>query len=84
MPFAIEVFEALMAIDCRTAALTVSATEFDVTPLCAAVIFVVPVPAAVIKPEASTVATDEFDDDQVTELERFCELPSLKVPVAVN
>lgn len=43
-----------------------------------------PVPAAVARPEAFTVATDEFDDDQVTELVRFCELPSLKVPVAVN
>jgi hypothetical protein len=84
LPFAIEVFAVLMAIDCRTAAVTLSATEFEVTPFCAALIFVVPVPAAVAKPEALMVATEEFDDDQVTELVRFCELPSLKVPDAVN
>lgn len=71
-------------MDCRTAAVTLSATEFEVTPLCVALIFVVPVPAAVARPEAFTVATEEFDDDQATELVRVCELPSLKVPVAVN
>ena len=84
LPFAIEVFGALMAIDCRTAAVTVRATEFDVTPLCAALIFVVPVPAAVAKPELFMTATDEIDEDQVTELVKFCELPSLNVPDAVN
>jgi hypothetical protein len=73
-----------MAIDCRTAAVTLSTTEFEVTPLCAALIFVVPVPPAVARPEALIVAMEEFDDDQVAELVRFCELPSLNVPVAVN
>ena len=58
--------------------------EFDVTPPCAALMFVVPAPAAVAKPDALTVATTEFEDDQVTEFVRFCVLPSLHVPVAVN
>ena len=53
-------------------------------PLCAALIVVVPVPAPVAKPDALTVATAEFEDNQVTEFVRFCVLPSLKVPVAVN
>lgn len=53
-------------------------------PLCAAPIVVVPVPAPVARPDALTVAIVEFDDDQVTEFVRFCVLPSLNVPVAVN
>ena len=53
-------------------------------PPCAALILVVPVPAPVAKPDAFTVATAEFEDDQVAELVRFSVLPSLKVPVAVN
>jgi hypothetical protein len=84
LPFAIEVFAALMAIDWSTAAVTVSIREFDVIPPCAALILVVPVPAPVARPEALTVATAEFEEDQVTEFVRFCVLPSLNVPVAVN
>ena len=74
----------MMAIDCRTAAVTVSVIEFEVTPPCAALMFVVPAPAPVAKPDALSDTTAEFDDDQVTEFVRFCVLPSLKVPVAVN
>ena len=84
VPFAIDVLAALMAIDCRTAAVTVSVIEFEVTPLCVALMFVVPAPAPIAKAEALTVATAELEEDQVTELVRFCVLPSLKVPVAVN
>ena len=59
-------------------------TVFEVTPPCAALMFVVPAPTPVAKPDALTVAAAEFDEDHVTELVRFCVLPSLKVPVAVN
>ena len=53
-------------------------------PLCVALMLVVPVLPPVAKPDALTVATAEFEDDQVTEFVRFCVLPSLKVSVAVN
>jgi len=78
------VLGALIVMDWRTAAVTVRMIEFDVIPPCVALIFVVPVPAPVAKPVAPTVATAEFEEDQVTELVRFCVLPSLNVPVAVN
>ena len=84
MPFAIDVLAALIVIDCRTAAVTVRMIEFDEIPPCAALILVVPVPVPVATPDALTVATAEFEDDHVTEFVRFCVLPSLNVPVAVN
>ena len=58
--------------------------EFDVIPPCAALIVPVPVPAPVAKPDALIAATAEFDEDHVTEFVRFCVVPSLNVPVAVN
>lgn len=64
--------------------MTVSTREFDVIPFCVALTFEVPVPAPVARPDALTVATAEFEEDQVTELVRFCVVPSLKVPLAVN
>ena len=73
-----------MAIDCRAAAVTVSAMEFDVTPPCAALMFAVPAPTPVAKPEALTAAAAEFEEDQVTEPVKSCVVPSVKVPVAVN
>lgn len=75
---------ALIVMDCSTAAVTVRMIEFDVIPPCAALIFVVPAPVPAARPVALTVATAEFEEDQVTELMRFCVLPSLNVPVAVN
>ena len=84
VPFAIDVLGALIVIDCSTAAVTASAIEFDVTPLWAALMLVVPVPAPVTRPDALTVATAELEEDQVTEFVRLCVLPSLNVPVAVN
>ena len=75
---------ALIVMDCSTAAVTVIVIEFDVTPPCAAVILAEPTLFPVARPDALTVATAEFEEDQVTELIRFCVLPSVKVPVAVN
>ena len=39
-----------IAIDCRTAAVTVNEKVFDVTPLIVAVMFDVPVPAPMARP----------------------------------
>src|ERR1700722_15330509 len=44
----------------------------------------VPPPAAVTRPVEEMVATAGVVEDQATLPERFCVLPSLKVPVAVN
>ena len=81
---ATDVFVAVMLIDCSTAAVTVRAMEFDVTPPCVALILAEPMLLPVASPDAFSVTTVEFDEDHVTELVRFCVLPSLNVPVAVN
>ena len=73
-----------MLIDCSVAAVMVKATLFDVMPLWVALIFAEPTPLAVTRPLALTVATEVLEEFQVTELVRFCVLPSVKVPVAVN
>lgn len=84
VPFAIEVLTAVMLIDCNVAAVTVSAIVFEVTPLCVALMLLDPVPAPVASPLAVTVTTAELEDVQLAELVRFCVVPSLNVPVAVN
>ena len=43
-----------------------------------------PVPAPLAKPVLLMVATEVFEEPQVTEFVRFCVLPSLYVPVAAN
>lgn len=75
---------ALTAIDCSVAEVTVSTNVFDTTPLCDALMLVVPPVSAVAKPVAVIVATAVFEELQATELVRFCVLPSVNVPVAVN
>ena len=80
---AIEELLALTAIDCSVAAVTVSAKLLEVTPLCAAVILLEPAPTPEAKP-AVTVVAAILEELQVAEFVRFCVLPSLKVPVAVN
>jgi hypothetical protein len=73
-----------MAIDCSVAAVTVSATVFEVTPACDALTLLEPTPVPVASPVLLTVAAAVFEDVQVAELVRFCVVPSVKVPVAVN
>ena len=80
----IEELDALIVIDCSVAAVTVKATVFDVTPLCEAVMFAEPTLFAVDRPVALIEATVVLEEVHVTELVRFCVLPSVKVPVAVN
>lgn len=84
VPPAIEVLAALIAIDCSAAAVTVKATLFDVMPLCAAVMLADPTLFPVASPLAVIGATVVLEELQVTELVRFCVLPSVKVPVAAN
>ena len=79
-----EALLAVIVIDCSVAAVTVSATLFDVTPLCVAVMLLAPTPCPVASPLLLTVAIAVFVELQTTELVRFCVLPSLNEPVAVN
>jgi hypothetical protein len=82
-PFETEGFAGVTAIDTSVAAVTVSVV-LPVMLLEAAWIVVVPVPTAVAKPVALIVATVTAEELHVAVLLRFCVVPSLKVPVAVN
>jgi hypothetical protein len=73
-----------MVIDCNVAAVTVSATTFEVIPACPAVTLLEPTPVPVARPLLPMVAAAVFEEVQVTEFVRLCVLPSVKVPVAVN
>ena len=75
---------AVIAIDCSVAAVTVSATLFEVTPLCVAVMLLAPTACPVASPLLLIVAAAVFDELHTAEFVRFCVLPSLNVPVAVN
>jgi hypothetical protein len=82
-PLAIDGFAGVTAIDCNVAAVTVSKVE----PLMdddVALIVEVPTPAALARPEALIVAVVVVPDDQVTLDVRFCVVPSLNAPVAMN
>ena len=76
-----------MAIDCKTAALTVSTVE-PATPLSVTLIVDVPVATPVAKPcdlaESEIVATEGVAETHVTWLVRFCVELSEYVPIAVN
>jgi hypothetical protein len=73
-----------MLIDCRVAAVTVRAVVFEVTPFCVAVTLLEPTPAPVARPVLLIVAAAVFDEAHVAEFVRFCVVPSVNVPVAVN
>ena len=83
MPLAIEGLAGVTAIDTRVAGVTVSVV-LPVMLLEAAWIVVVPAPTAVAKPAALIVATVTTEELHVAVLLRFCVVPSLNVPVAVN
>lgn len=84
MPFAIEVVVAVIVIDWRVAAVTVTAIVLEVTPLCVAVMLLEPLPAPVASPLVLIVTADVFDEPHVVEFVRFCVEPSVNVPVAMN
>jgi hypothetical protein len=73
----------LTATPVKTAAVTVITTEF-VTDPDTAVIVVWPAEDEVARPLPLIVATACVEELQVTEFVRFCVLPSLYDPVAVN
>ena len=75
---------AVIEIDRRVADVTVSAMLLEVTPFCVAEILLEPVATPLAKPVVLIVATAVFEELQITEPVRFCVVPSLKVPVAVN
>jgi hypothetical protein len=73
----------LIAIDTNAAAVTV----ISVVPLIApevAVMFAVPMPTLCASPVLFTVAVETVSDVHIAVLVRFCVLPSVNVPVAVN
>ena len=73
----------MMAIDANCAGVTVSKVEPVADPD-VALMFAVPAATLVASPVLPTVAVDVVSDDQVADAVRFCVLPSVKVPVAVN
>ena len=82
-PLVIDGFAGVTAIDCSVAAVTVSTVE----PLIdddVAVIVEVPTPAPVASPAVLIVAVVVVPELHATVLVRFCVVPSLNVPVAVN
>jgi hypothetical protein len=83
-PFATDELGAVIAIDFSVAAVTVRVNEFEVTPPELAVMTDVPVPTAVARPAALIVATPGVPVFQTAVLVRFCVVPSVNVPVAVN
>jgi len=83
VPRANDPFAGVTAIETNIACPTVSVAEPATVPK-VAVIEALPTASPLANPPAPTPATDDDDELQVTELVRFCVLPLLKVPVAVN
>ena len=73
-----------MLIDCKAAAVTANAKLFDAIPLCVAEMLLEPMANAVVRPVELTLAMAGDELAQAAVFVRFCVLPSLKVPVAVN
>jgi hypothetical protein len=71
------------AIDCNTGGFTVRVVDPMTLPEVARMV-VCPAPWVVANPEALIVATAVLVDVQVAVAVRFCVVPSLKFPVAVN
>jgi hypothetical protein len=75
---------AVIEIDRSVAVVTVSAMLLEVTPFCVAEMLLEPTAMPLAKPVVLIVATAGFEELQVAEPVRFCVVPSLNVPVAVN
>lgn len=73
-----------MVIDCSVAAVTVKAKLLEVIPFWAAVMLLEPIAAPMATPAALILTAAEFDEAHVAVLVRFCVLPSVNVPIAVN
>jgi len=79
-----EVLGALMEIDCSVAAVTVKVNELEVIPFWVAVTLLEPIAAPVARPVVPILTAAGLEEAHVAVFVRFCVLPSLKVPVAVN
>jgi hypothetical protein len=82
-PLAIDGFTGVTVIDCSVALPTIRTVEPTTDPN-VALIVLVPTPMPVASPPGLIVATESVAEPQVTELVRFCMLPSVYVPVAAN
>jgi hypothetical protein len=83
VPSAMAAVAGLTAIDIRTGAVTVKVVEPAIDPE-VAVIVAAPCLMLVANPPLLTLATPGTLEVHVTELVKFCVVPSLYVPVAVN
>lgn len=85
-PIASDDLGALTVMDCSVpvTAVTVNAKTFEVMPFWAAVMLLEPKATPVARPAPLTVATAGLEEVHATELVKFCVLPSLKVPTALN
>lgn len=79
-----EVLAVVTVINCSVAAVTASVRAFDVMPFSAAVMLVDPTASPLATPLALIAAVVALDETHVVDAVRFCVVPSLKVPVAVN
>jgi hypothetical protein len=84
VPLAIEALPGFTTNDTRTGAVTARLAEPVIVPPEVAVIVVTPGSTLAASPPLLTVAIVVADEVQVAVLVRFCVLPSLYVPVAVN
>jgi hypothetical protein len=64
------------ALNTNSGAATVSTAVFELTPLCAAVMFAVPAATPVATPATLIVAAAVFEELHVTVLDTFCVVPS--------
>ena len=83
MPAAVDGLAGVTAIEVSVAAVTLKVVEPAIAPL-VALIVVVPTFSADANPPVLIVAVAVLEDAHVTLLVRFCVVPSLNVPVAVN
>src|ERR1700727_1929797 len=83
VPATIEGFVGAIAIDCNVAAVTVRTVEPEIDDD-VAVIVELPTPAPTASPDELIVAVVGVPEVQITLDVKFCVVPSLNVPVAVN
>ena len=83
-PVVTDTIDGVTAIDTNVAALTESAMVFDGTPLCVALMLLEPMAAPDARPVVLIDAAAVFDEAHTAEPVRFCVVPSVNVPVAVN
>lgn len=86
VPLAIVPLAAFTVIDWRVAAaaVTMSVMVLEVIPFCVADMLLDPMATPFARPPLLTVAAAVLDELQVADPVRFCVLPSLNVPMAVN